>query len=103
MDIDIERQPLLQHLTELRKRLLWSIVIMGAGMGVCYLFVDAIYGFLVHPLAHSMGPDDSHRMIYTSMTEAFFTSMKVSFFRGIVFDFSVFAVAGVAVYRAGAL
>ncbi len=87
MDIDIERQPLLQHLTELRKRLLWSIVIMGAGMGVCYLFVDAIYGFLVHPLAHSMGPDDSHRMIYTSMTEAFFTSMKVSFFAGLFLTF----------------
>lgn len=87
MEIDAERQPLLQHLTELRKRLLWSIVIMGAGMGVAYLFVDPIYGFLVRPLAHSMGPGDSHRMIYTSLTEAFFTSMKVSFFAGLFLTF----------------
>lgn len=87
MDIDIERQPLLQHLTELRKRLLWSILIMAAGMGVCYLFVDKLYRFLVHPLAQSMGPDDSHRMIYTSLTEAFFTSMKVSFFAGLFLTF----------------
>ncbi len=87
MEIDINRQPLLQHLTELRKRLLWSIVIMAAGMGVAYLFVDPIYGFLVKPLAHSMGPGDSHRMIYTSLTEAFFTSMKVSFFAGLFLTF----------------
>ena len=87
MEIDAERQSLLQHLTELRKRLLWSIVIMGVGMGVCYLFVDAIYDFLVSPLAESMGPDDSHRMIYTSLTEAFFTSMKVSFFAGVFLTF----------------
>jgi len=86
-DISPERQPLLKHLTELRKRLLWSIVIMGVGMAIAYLFVDPIYGFLVKPLAESMGPGDSHRMIYTSLTEAFFTSMKVSFFAGVFLTF----------------
>ncbi len=87
MSAESERQTLLQHLTELRKRLLWSLLIMGAGMGICYMFVDPIYGFLVKPLAQSMGPDDSHRMIYTSLTEAFFTTMKVSFFAGIFLTF----------------
>lgn len=82
-----ERMTLLQHLTELRKRLLWSLVIMALGMGVCYLFVDEIYAFLVKPLAEAMGPEDSRRLIYTSMTEAFFTSLKVTFFAGVFLTF----------------
>ena len=71
------RETLAGHLAELRKRLLWSFVAMMAGMGVCYLFVEDIYGFLVRPLAEAMGPKDSQRLIYTGLTEAFFTYLKV--------------------------
>lgn len=78
---------LIQHLTELRKRLLWVLVIMAAGMGICYLFVDQIYDFLVAPLADAMGPYDSRRLIYTGLTEAFFTSLKVTFFAGVFVTF----------------
>lgn len=86
-DIIAEKQPLLHHLVELRKRLLWALAIMAAGMGLCYVFVDHIYAFLVHPLAEAMGPYDSQRLIYTSLTEAFFTSLKVTFFAGIFLTF----------------
>lgn len=82
-----ERLTLIQHLSELRKRLLWVIVIMAVGMCVCYLYVDQIYDFLVAPLAKAMGPHDSHRLIYTGLTEAFFTTLKVTFFAGIFLTF----------------
>ncbi|MBP7722443.1 MAG: twin-arginine translocase subunit TatC [Alphaproteobacteria bacterium] len=85
--METERMTLIQHLTELRKRLLWVLVIMAAGMGICYLFVDQIYDFLVAPLADAMGPYDSRRLIYTGLTEAFFTSLKVTFFAGVFVTF----------------
>ena len=85
------RDTLLHHLVELRKRLLWSVVAMFAGMCVCYLFVEDIYGFLVRPLANAMGPEDSQRLIYTGLTEAFFTYLKVSFFAGMFLAFPVIA------------
>lgn len=85
------RETLTHHLVELRKRLLWSVVAMFAGMCVCYLFVEDIYGFLVQPLARAMGPEDSQRLIYTGLTEAFFTYLKVSFFAGMFLAFPVIA------------
>ncbi len=85
------RETLTGHLVELRKRLLWSFVAMVAGMGVCYLFVEDIYGFLVQPLARAMGPGDSQRLIYTGLTEAFFTYLKVSFFAGVFLTFPIVA------------
>lgn len=74
---------LLAHLIELRRRLLWAFLAMGAGMGLCFVFVEPIYGFLVAPLAQAMGPESSGRLIYTGLTEAFFTYMKVAFFAGV--------------------
>lgn len=85
------RETLAGHLVELRKRLLWSVLAMFAGMAVCYLFVEEIYGFLVRPLANAMGPEDSQRLIYTGLTEAFFTYLKVSFFAGMFLTFPVIA------------
>lgn len=85
------RETLAGHLAELRKRLLWSVLAMFVGMCVCYLFVEDIYGFLVHPLAQAMGPEDSQRLIYTGLTEAFFTYLKVSFFAGMFLAFPVIA------------
>ena len=75
-------QPLLAHLTELRTRLLWALLAFGAAAVVSFLFVKPIYGFLVEPLARAMGPGDTNRLIYTDLTEAFFTYMKVALFSG---------------------
>jgi len=90
-DLDTKSQSLLEHLTELRKRVLWSVIIMFAGTGLCYLFVEDIYGFLVKPLANAMGPDDSQRLIYTNLTEAFFTYVKVAVFAGCFLTFPFLA------------
>ena len=89
---DMKSRPLVEHLTELRRRLLWSFVTMMAGTIFCYLNVQKIYGFLVEPLAHAMGPGSTDRLIYTGLTEAFFTYIKVAFFAGTFLTFPILAV-----------
>jgi sec-independent protein translocase protein TatC len=86
-----DHQPFLSHLTELRTRLLWSVLAMIAGSILCYIWVEPIYGFLVQPLADAMGPDDSQRLIYTNLTEAFFTYLKVALFAGAFLTFPIVA------------
>tara|TARA_R110000868_G_scaffold92100_3_gene255242 strand:- start:19352 stop:20344 length:993 start_codon:yes stop_codon:yes gene_type:complete len=73
-----KQMPIMEHLIELRNRLTWSVLALFITFGICYFFVEDIYGFLVQPLADIMGPD--RRMIYTALTEVFFTYVKVSFF-----------------------
>lgn len=84
--------PLSQHLIELRRRLLWWFAAMLAGTALCYVFADHIYGFLVRPLADAMGPGADRRLIYTGLTEAFLTYLKVALFAGVFLTFPVLAV-----------
>jgi len=84
-----EKLPLGGHLIELRKRLIWVFLAMAVGMGICFIFVEQIYGFLVEPLAAAMEGESTNRLIYTGLTEAFFTYMKVAFFAGIFLTFPI--------------
>ncbi|MGZ9097349.1 MAG: twin-arginine translocase subunit TatC [Micavibrio sp.] len=90
-DIDMASRPLAEHLIELRRRVLWAFSAMIAGTILCYVYVEPIYGFLVAPLAHAMGPESTGRLIYTGLTEAFFTYIKVAFFAGIFLTFPILA------------
>lgn len=90
-EIDMASRPLAEHLIELRRRVLWSFAAMIAGTVLCYIFVEPIYGFLVEPLAKAMGPESTGRLIYTGLTEAFFTYIKVAFFAGIFLTFPILA------------
>lgn len=91
-DFEHTRKPLVGHLIELRRRLLWSFAAVILGTGLCFIFVEQIYGFLVRPLADAMGPEGTNRLIYTGLTEAFFTYLKVSFFAGLFLTFPVIAI-----------
>ena len=76
------------HLAELRKRLLFAFLSMAAGTVLCWFFVEPIYGFLVQPLANAMEmTGGTNRLIYTGLTEAFFTYLKVAFFAGVFLTF----------------
>ena len=85
-----DARPILDHLLELRQRLLWCFLTMALGTGICYVFAENIYGFLVQPLADASG-DQGQRLIYTNLTEAFFTYIKVAFFAGIFLTFPILA------------
>lgn len=82
-------QPLTSHLIELRSRLIRVIGAMIIGTGLCFVFVEPIYSFLVQPLADAMDGNSSQRLIYTGLTEAFFTYLKVAFFAGIFITFPI--------------
>ena len=78
------QMPLLDHLVELRRRLLYFAVALVAAFGLCFAVSDHIYRFLAEPLAevllqHGMA-EDQRRMIFTDLTEVFLTYVKVAFF-----------------------
>lgn len=87
------RMPLIEHLLELRKRLMISLIAFFLVFLGCYYFSKEIYGFLVEPLARVMEQhgDSNRRMIYTSLTEAFWTYVRVSAFAAAFICFPIWA------------
>lgn len=79
--------PLLDHLIELRRRLLYCVVALVVAFGLCFYFVKPIYGFLVYPLAQA-GQD---KLIFTSILGGFFVELKVAFFAAVMVAFPVVA------------
>ena len=78
--------PLMEHLIELRQRLLYAVAALVVGFIVCFIFSEQLFSFLVDPLAQIMLERDLEqgyrRLIYTDLTEVFFTYIKVAFFFG---------------------
>jgi sec-independent protein translocase protein TatC len=91
--IDDKPMPLLDHLIELRRRLLWSCVTFLLAFFVSYYFSEKIYAFLARPLAEALAakPGMNRALIYTQLTEAFFTYLRVAFFGAAFVSFPVIA------------
>ena len=90
-EIEASRAPLLDHLIELRTRLIKSLVGFFLAFVVCYFFAGHIYSFLVEPLAHAFEGQENRRLIFTAPQEAFFTYVKVAFFSAICVSFPIIA------------
>ena len=86
-DIDESKAPLLDHLIELRKRLLWSFSALGVAFLICLYFAEPIFAVLVQPLLHA----GQGKLIYTDIFEAFFVNLKVAFFASLMIAFPVMA------------
>ena len=90
--IDDKEMPLLEHLAELRKRLIWSAAAFLIAFLVCYHFSAKIYDFLAAPLAHAlMAQGQKPELVYTALYEAFFTDVKVAVFGAAFISFPVLA------------
>ena len=86
-DIDDSKAPLLDHLIELRRRLLWSVVVLAILFFGCFYFATPIFAFLVQPLlAAGQG-----KIIFTDIFEAFFVEVKVGLFAALMLGFPFFA------------
>ena len=72
----------LEHLDELRRRLLLSILSVGIGFVVALIFIDRVFGFIMRPLRATL--PEGRRMIYTEPTEAFMLRLKVAALVGLV-------------------
>jgi sec-independent protein translocase protein TatC len=86
-ELDKSKAPLLDHLIELRRRLLWSVVTLGITFAICLYFARPIFAFLVQPLIAA----GQHRLIYTAVFEAFFVEIKVAFFAALMISFPIVA------------
>lgn len=77
-DIDATRAPLIEHLIELRQRLIRALIAFLLMFIVCFFFAKNIYNILVLPYQHAAGPEA--KLIYTAPQEFFFTQIKVAMF-----------------------
>jgi len=89
-DIDETQAPLLDHLIELRKRLMRCVLALAVAFGVCLYFAKPIFALLVRPLATAF-PDGDGRLIYTKLYEAFFVEIKVALFAAFLVSFPIMA------------
>jgi sec-independent protein translocase protein TatC len=86
-ELDDTRAPLLDHLIELRKRLIYCIVALVVTFFVCFYFSEDIFAFLLQPLKAA----GQSTVIYTQIFEAFFVQVKVAFFAAMMISFPIIA------------
>ena len=89
-DIDQSEAPLLDHLIELRTRLVRCVMALSVAFAVCLYFADEIFGFLVRPLTAAF-PEGQGKLIYTQLYEAFFVELKVALFAAFFVSFPIIA------------
>ncbi|HEU5285490.1 MAG TPA: twin-arginine translocase subunit TatC [Sphingomicrobium sp.] len=87
-DIDDSKAPLLDHLVELRRRLLWSVAVLAVLFFASLYFATDIFAFLVQPLLAA----GEGRIIFTDVFEAFFVEVKVALFTALMLGFPFFAI-----------
>jgi len=89
-DIDDSQAPLLDHLIELRTRLLRALFAFGIAFAVCFYYADRIFAFLVEPLTKAFPPGQG-KLIYTKLYEAFFVEVKIAIFAAFFLSFPIIA------------
>ena len=90
--VESRKMPLIEHLIELRQRLLYSIIALVIAFVGCYIVAEDIYSFLVRPLSDILQGQEGRRLIFTGLHEAFFTYLKVAFFGAVCLSFPIVAV-----------
>lgn len=89
-EVEASRMPLLDHLLELRNRLMYSIGAIFIAFVGCYFLAGHIYNILMHPLIDAIGLE-GRRMIFTAPQEAFFTQIRLAFWAAALVSFPVIA------------
>ncbi|MEM6439334.1 MAG: twin-arginine translocase subunit TatC [Pseudomonadota bacterium] len=91
-EIDASKAPLIEHLAELRSRLIWSLWGLGACMIFCFVFAKHIFDLLTDPLRGALLDRGMEPMlIYTALHEKFFTDLRLSLFGGFFLAFPIIA------------
>ncbi|HMI96732.1 MAG TPA: twin-arginine translocase subunit TatC [Micropepsaceae bacterium] len=92
-ELESSKAPLLEHLVELRSRIVKSLIAFLIAFIICFFFAKNIYGFLVQPLADAFakGGQPGRHMIFTALYETFFTYVKVGMFGAICLAFPFMA------------
>jgi sec-independent protein translocase protein TatC len=88
-DIDASKAPLMDHLIELRSRLIKALVAFGLTFIACFFLAGDIYNILIKPFTWVAGP--GHKFIYTALLEFFWTKLKLAMFGAAFISFPVVA------------
>ena len=90
-DIDNSAAPLIEHLAELRNRLIWAVMSYIIAILACFVVAEPILNFMLHPIELSMRAlgDPNPVMQYTSPQEYFFTLVRISMVAGFAVAFPV--------------
>ena len=89
-DIEASKAPLMDHLIELRSRLIKALLAFGIAFIVCFFFAKQIYNVLVWPFVWVAGPENS-KFIYTALLEYFITQLKLAMFGAAFISFPIVA------------
>jgi sec-independent protein translocase protein TatC len=93
-DTEDKKMPLLDHLIELRQRLIYSVIGLIAVFFICFYFAGDLFSFLTQPLVNvwiANGDLTAHRFIFTALQEKFFTDIKIAFFAALFLAFPLIA------------
>ncbi len=89
--LDATKAPLMEHLLELRTRLIWALASFGIAFIVSFILAKPIFSFLTRPLHDALRGQENDHLIYTALTEVFFTNIKIGMFGGICLGFPAIA------------
>jgi sec-independent protein translocase protein TatC len=89
-DIEATKAPLIEHLVELRSRLIKAVAAFAVMFVICFFFAKHIYNVLVWPFVWVAGPENS-KFIYTALLEYFVTQLKLAMFGAAFLAFPVIA------------
>src|SRR5438045_6759775 len=87
-DIEASKAPLMDHLIELRSRLIKALLGFGLAFIFCFFFAKQIYNVLVWPFVWVAGPENS-KFIYTALLEYFITQLKLALFGAAFISFPI--------------
>lgn len=90
-ELESSKAPLLEHLVELRTRIVRSVIAFLIGFIICFAFARPIFQFLTQPLANALAGQPNRQMIFTALYGQFFTYMKLAMFGGICLAFPYMA------------
>src|SRR5262245_8854925 len=90
-EIEASKAPLMEHLIELRQRMIYALMGIAVGFFVCFAFATNIYNLLVWPYQVARGEGQKIEMIYTAPHEFFFTKLKLALFGAIFLAFPLIA------------
>jgi len=90
-DIESTRAPLIEHLIELRSRLIRALIALVLASAVCGFFAKDIYNLLLVPYEWAVGDDRKLQLIWTSPPEFFITQLKIALFGGFFISFPIIA------------
>jgi len=90
-DMDASKAPLLEHLVELRDRLIRSMIAIAITFGICFYFAQDIFNILLFPYERVAGDQQELKLIFTAPQEFFLTQMKLALFGALFISFPVIA------------